>query len=100
VRATVFRSDLAVREIAPPAGLAPDALALAGDVRTAMRIQFELMPLHRHLFAEPNPIPLKWAMARIGLCGGTMRLPMTELSQSQRPVVEQALRDTGLLASD
>ena len=73
--------------------------ALAGDVATAMRIQFELMPLHRHLFAEPNPIPVKWALARMGLCGGTLRLPLTELSESQRPVVEAALRATGLLAS-
>lgn len=71
--------------------------ALASDVKTAMRLQFELMPLHRHLFAEPNPIPLKWAMARMGLCGGTMRLPLTQLSESQWPVVEGALRATGLL---
>ncbi|RYF73826.1 MAG: 4-hydroxy-tetrahydrodipicolinate synthase [Comamonadaceae bacterium] len=71
--------------------------AIAGDVATAMRIQFELMPLHRHLFAEPNPIPVKWALARLGRCGGTLRLPMTELSEGHRPAVEQALRATGLL---
>lgn len=71
--------------------------AIAGDVATAMRLQFELMPLHRHLFVEPNPIPVKWAMARMGLCGGAMRLPLTELAESARPVVEAALRDTGLL---
>ena len=71
--------------------------AIAGDVRRAMQIQFELMPLHRHLFVEPNPIPLKWAMSRLGLCGGTMRLPLTELAEPNRPVVEAALRATGLL---
>ena len=71
--------------------------ALAGDIATAMRIQFELMPLHKHLFVEPNPVPLKWAMARLGLCGGTMRLPLTPLSDSCRPAVEAALRSTGLL---
>ncbi|MBU2288012.1 MAG: dihydrodipicolinate synthase family protein, partial [Gammaproteobacteria bacterium] len=71
--------------------------AIAGDARRAMQIQFELMPLHRHLFIEPNPIPLKWAMARLGLCGGTMRLPLTELSAAFRPTVESALRDSGLL---
>ncbi|MGJ7543720.1 4-hydroxy-tetrahydrodipicolinate synthase [Variovorax sp. LT1R16] len=71
--------------------------AIAGDVATAMRIQFELMPVHRNLFIEPNPIPLKWAMARMGLCGGTMRLPLTPLSDSCRPAVEAALRTTGLL---
>ena len=71
--------------------------AIAGDVRRAMQIQFELMPLHRHLFVEPNPIPLKWAMSRLGLCGGALRLPLTELAETNRPVVEAALRATGLL---
>lgn len=71
--------------------------AIAGDVKTAMRIQFELMPLHRHLFVEPNPIPVKWALARMGRCGGALRLPLTELSGPCRPVVESALRATGLL---
>nr|WP_183028753.1 4-hydroxy-tetrahydrodipicolinate synthase [Variovorax sp. UMC13] len=71
--------------------------AIAGDVATAMRLQFELMPVHRNLFIEPNPIPLKWAMARLGLCGGTMRLPLTPLSEGSRPAVEAALRATGLL---
>jgi 4-hydroxy-tetrahydrodipicolinate synthase len=71
--------------------------AIAGDVATAMRIQFELMPLHRHLFVEPNPIPVKWAMARMGLCGGALRLPLTPLSEGSRPVVEAALRASGLL---
>jgi hypothetical protein len=42
------------------------------------------MPVHKHLFVEANPIPVKWAMARMGLCGGTMRLPMTPLASVQR----------------
>ena len=71
--------------------------AIAGDAKRAMQIQFELMPLHRHLFVEPNPIPLKWAMARLGLCGGALRLPLTELGEASRPVVESALRASGLL---
>ncbi len=72
--------------------------AVAGDVKTAMEIQLRLMPLHRHLFVEANPIPLKWAMSRLGLCGPAMRLPMTPLSQANVPVVEAALRASGLLA--
>ena len=72
--------------------------AVAGDVRKAMELQFRLMPLHRHLFVEANPIPLKWAMARMGLCGPALRLPMTPLSEGSRPVVEAALRACGLLA--
>jgi 4-hydroxy-tetrahydrodipicolinate synthase len=71
--------------------------AVKGDVATAMRLQFELMPLHKNLFVEANPIPVKWAAARMGLCGGAMRLPMTPLSTASQLVVEQAMRVTGLL---
>ena len=71
--------------------------AMAGNVQKAMEIQFKLMPMHKNLFVEANPIPVKWAMARMGLCGGTLRLPMTELSKPQQPVVEAALRASGLI---
>ena len=71
--------------------------AMAGHVQKAMEIQFKLMPMHKNLFVEANPSPVKWAMARMGLCGGTLRLPMTELSKSQQPVVETALRASGLI---
>ena len=71
--------------------------ALAGDARRAMEIQFKLMPVHKNLFVEANPIPVKWAMARMGLCGGTMRLPMTPLASSNEAVVESALRTSGLI---
>ena len=71
--------------------------AIAGDVKKAMDIQFKLMPVHKNLFVEANPIPLKWAMARMGLCGPTMRLPMTPLTPTLEPVVEIALRSSGLM---
>ena len=71
--------------------------ALAGNIQRAMEIQFKLMPLHKHLFVESNPIPVKWAVARMGHCGGTLRLPMTELSAANQPVVETALRNAGLI---
>jgi 4-hydroxy-tetrahydrodipicolinate synthase len=74
------------------------AAALAGDHRTAMDIQLKLLPLHKHLFVEANPIPLKWAMAKLGLCGPAMRLPLTPLSPQNHAVVESALRASGLLA--
>ena len=73
------------------------AAALAGNIQRAMEIQFKLMPLHKHLFVESNPIPVKWAVARMGHCGGTLRLPMTELSAANQPVVETALRNAGLI---
>src|SRR6478609_8648963 len=72
--------------------------AVAGDARRAMEIQRKLMPVHKNLFIEANPIPVKWAMARMGLCGPAMRLPMTPLSPANVPVVEEALRSSGLLA--
>ena len=74
------------------------AAALAGNIRRAMEIQFQLMPVHKNLFIEANPIPVKWAAARMGLCGGTLRLPMTPLSAHNEAAVETALRASGLLA--
>jgi len=71
--------------------------AMKGDIATAMKIQFQLMPVHKNLFVEANPIPVKWAMNRMGLCGPALRLPMTELSEGQRPAVEAALKASGLL---
>ena len=71
--------------------------ALAGDIRRAMDIQFQLMPVHKNLFIEANPIPVKWAMARMGLCSPALRLPMTSLSQASEAPVEAALRASGLL---
>ncbi len=71
--------------------------AIRGDVEEAMRIQFSLMPVHKNLFVEANPIPVKWAMNRMGLCGPTLRLPMTELSEPQQPAVLAALKASGLI---
>jgi 4-hydroxy-tetrahydrodipicolinate synthase len=72
--------------------------AIAGDTKRAMEIQFQLMPVHKHLFVEANPIPVKWAMARMGLMGGALRLPMTPLASENEAVVEGALRAARLLA--
>ena len=89
--------------ISVTANLAPRAMhelcmaAIAGDARGAMEIQRRLMPLHKDLFCEPNPIAVKWAMARLGLCGGRLRLPMTPLQPENEAVVEAALRASGLL---
>jgi 4-hydroxy-tetrahydrodipicolinate synthase len=71
--------------------------AMAGDVKTAMDIQMRLLPVHKHLFVEANPIPVKWAMARMGLCGPALRLPMTPLTPASQPVVERALQAAQLI---
>ncbi len=71
--------------------------AMAGNTQQAMQIQMRLLPLHKALFVEPNPIPVKWAAEKMGLCGGTLRLPMTALTQGHQALVESALRATGLI---
>jgi 4-hydroxy-tetrahydrodipicolinate synthase len=71
--------------------------AMAGDTGRAVELHMQLLPLHKHLFAEPNPIPVKWALARMGKAGGALRLPLTPLSSSFHDVVEGALRDSGVL---
>lgn len=71
--------------------------AIAGQVQRAMEIQMRLLPLHKQLFVEPNPIPVKWALERLGRCGATLRLPLTPLSADKYPLVENALQEAGLL---
>ena len=72
--------------------------ALAGRRDEAMRLQKQLLPLHKNLFIESNPIPVKWAMQHLGMCGGDLRLPLTPLNSAYQPVVENALKAAGLLA--
>ncbi|HEX5371636.1 MAG TPA: 4-hydroxy-tetrahydrodipicolinate synthase [Aquabacterium sp.] len=71
--------------------------AMAGDVKRAVELHMQLLPLHKHLFIEPNPIPVKWALARMGKAGGALRLPLTPLSAAAQPTVEAALRESGVL---
>ena len=71
--------------------------ALAGNPRAAMDIQNRLLPLHKGLFVEANPIPVKWAAARMGLCSQAIRLPLTPLSEPLRPALDSVLQSTGLI---
>jgi 4-hydroxy-tetrahydrodipicolinate synthase len=71
--------------------------AIAGDVKRAMEIQLQLLPLHKTLFIESNPIPVKWAVARMGLCRGAMRLPLTELTPASQTTVERVMQSVGLI---
>jgi 4-hydroxy-tetrahydrodipicolinate synthase len=85
------------------ANVAPRAMAelckaaMEQDAKRAVDIHMRLLPLHKHLFAEPNPIPVKWALARMGKVGDHLRLPLTPLSETAQPVVMGALRDAGVL---
>jgi 4-hydroxy-tetrahydrodipicolinate synthase len=71
--------------------------AIAGNVQRAIEIQFQLLPLHKALFIESNPIPVKWAVARMGLSGHTLRLPLTPLTPANQPILERAMHATGLI---
>jgi len=71
--------------------------ALAGDADTAASIDARLAELHRALFVESNPIPVKWALERLELIPPGIRLPLTRLSEQHHAVVEAALQRAGLL---
>jgi 4-hydroxy-tetrahydrodipicolinate synthase len=71
--------------------------AIAGDTKKAMEIQLKLLPLHKGLFVESNPIPVKWAVSRMGLCSEAIRLPLTPLTSANRPALERVLQSTGLI---
>jgi 4-hydroxy-tetrahydrodipicolinate synthase len=73
------------------------AAGLAGDRARAATLQAKLFPLMRANFRESNPIPVKWAMQRLGLCGGTLRLPLVPLSPSHYAALEEAMKLAGLL---
>jgi 4-hydroxy-tetrahydrodipicolinate synthase len=74
------------------------AAALVGDAERAAELDALLADLHRDLFVESNPIPVKWALARMGLIDGGLRLPLIELSAASEPLVEAALQRAGLLS--
>ncbi|WP_110968484.1 4-hydroxy-tetrahydrodipicolinate synthase [Pseudomonas huaxiensis] len=70
--------------------------ALEGKADEARAINEKLMPLHKHLFIEANPIPVKWALVEMGLMHQGIRLPLTWLSDSCHDTVRQAMRQCGL----
>jgi len=88
--------------ISVTANVAPRAMAdmigaaLRGDAAAA-QLDAGLAPLHENLFLEANPIPAKWALARMGLMGAGLRLPLTELAAQFQPALERALRQAGAL---
>jgi 4-hydroxy-tetrahydrodipicolinate synthase len=90
--------------ISVTANIAPKLLhelcvaAVAGDIKAAMTIQFKLLSLHKAMGIEGNPIAVKWAMKRLGLCGPAIRLPLTELTAAGQAAVEAVMHEAGLLA--
>jgi dihydrodipicolinate synthase/N-acetylneuraminate lyase len=86
--------------VAPRAMADMVAAALLGDRAGATQIDQRLVALHRNLFVESNPIPVKWALARMGLMGGTLRLPLTELSAGYHAIVVESLFAAGITVSE
>ena len=70
--------------------------ALAGDLAKARELHFRMLGLHRQLFCEANPIPVKWACAQMGLTEAGIRLPLTALSKECHERVLGAMRQAGL----
>ncbi len=89
--------------ISVTANVAPHAMhemisaALAGDRATAEEINDRLMPLHKGLFVESNPIPVKWALYEMGRIPAGIRLPMTFLAEQYHDTVRRALKHAGVL---
>lgn len=85
-----------VANIAPRAMHELCAAAMAGDVAKAVEINQRMLPLHLKLFVEPNPVPVKWAMAEVGLIPAGIRLPLVPLAAEYHGVVRAALRESGV----
>ena len=92
----------AVGVISVTANVAPRAMAdmvaaaLRGERAVATQIDQRLVALHRNLFVESNPIPVKWAVHRMGFAGAAIRLPLTELSPEYHAVVTESLFAAGV----
>ena len=74
------------------------AAARAGKIAEAVAINNRLLPLHKHLFVEANPIPAKWALHRMGRMGEGLRLPLTPLAPQYHDTVLAALREAGCVS--
>jgi 4-hydroxy-tetrahydrodipicolinate synthase len=73
---------------------------LRGELARARAIDADLQHLHRDLFIEASPIPVKWAVARMGLIGGAIRLPLVELSAAHHDTVLRAMQAAGVALKD
>jgi len=73
------------------------AAAIAGDVAKAVPLNNQMFPLHQKLFIEPNPVPVKWALAQMGKMPAGIRLPLVPLADDCHEAVRAALREAGVL---
>ncbi|AVR98031.1 4-hydroxy-tetrahydrodipicolinate synthase [Pseudoduganella armeniaca] len=73
------------------------AAAMEGDIAKAIEINNRVFPLHQKLFVEPNPVPVKWALAEMGKMPAGIRLPLVPLAEEFHAPVRAALQDAGVL---
>jgi 4-hydroxy-tetrahydrodipicolinate synthase len=83
--------------VAPQAMSQLCSLALAGESAQAYALNMKLLPLHRDLFCQANPIPVKWALAEMQKIAPGIRLPLVQLEAQYQPLVRQALSQAGVL---
>jgi len=82
--------------VAPKAMHQMCAAALVGDVKKARELNLKLLPLHQRLFVEANPIPVKWALAEMGMIEPGLRLPLSPLADRFHQTVREALHEAGI----
>ncbi len=89
--------------ISVTANIAPRAMhdlcvaAMEGRIADAVAINNKLIPLHNRLFVEPNPVPVKWALAQMGRIEAGIRLPLVPLGNAHHEAVRSALHESGIL---
>ncbi len=83
--------------VAPKAVAQAAEFALKGNAESANSIDAAIAPLHKELFLESNPIPVKWACSQLGLCQEGIRLPLTPLSNQYHAAVRNAMVEAGVL---
>jgi len=83
--------------VAPRAMADMCAAAMNGEIAKAIEINNRIFPLHQKLFVEPNPVPVKWALAEMGRMPAGIRLPLVPLAEEFHATVRAALRDAGVL---
>ncbi|ELX10137.1 dihydrodipicolinate synthase DapA [Janthinobacterium sp. HH01] len=71
--------------------------AIAGNIAKAVELNNKMFPLHQKLFIEPNPVPVKWALAEMGKMPAGIRLPLVPLADDCHEAVRAALREAGVL---
>ena len=89
--------------ISVTANVAPELMAkfhsawINGNVGLAQAINEQLMPLHKNLFCETNPAPVKYALSLLGRCTDDVRLPIATVSEANRSKIKGAMRSAGLI---